>query len=424
MLRSYAPLLLALPSVAVAQNDECTGALPLPLGATAYDTTAATTSGPLWPCATGGTDLWYLFTAPNAGSFTISTCNGSGYDTALEAFTGSCAALVPLICNDDSCGLQSRIGFLANAGDQIYVRVGGFNGAAGFGTLEVAEEVPVLNPANGHYYQVVTTTVDWPTADQIAQSFTYQGLQGHLVTISDAAEDQFVYFTLAGGALGNAWLGAYQDMSSPTYSEPAGGWTWVTGEPFIYTNWYPGEPNNSTGGQEHYLGYWPADQWNDYAASSANVARFVVEYESSSIGTSYCTPAVPNSTGGPSFLRAEGSTSVAANTVTLVTSSLPPNAFGFYLTSMGQGMIPGPGGSQGTLCLGGAIGRYVAPGQIMSSGPQGELRLPIDLTRHPTPAGLVQVQAGQTWRFQCWHRDANPNVTSNFSDAVAVTFVQ
>ena len=49
------------------------------------------------------------------------------------------------------------------------------------------------------------------------------------------------------------WLGGFQDLTSPNYSEPSGGWTWVTGEPWSYTNWFPGEPNN-TGGGEDYLG--------------------------------------------------------------------------------------------------------------------------------------------------------------------------
>ena len=29
---------------------------------------------------------------------------------------------------------------------------------------------------------------------------------------------------------------------------------------------------------------------------------------------------------------------------------------------------------------------------------------------------------GQTWNFQAWYRDANPTVTSNFTDAVGITF--
>jgi hypothetical protein len=29
---------------------------------------------------------------------------------------------------------------------------------------------------------------------------------------------------------------------------------------------------------------------------------------------------------------------------------------------------------------------------------------------------------GETWYFQAWHRDANPTLTSNFTDAVSITF--
>ena len=32
------------------------------------------------------------------------------------------------------------------------------------------------------------------------------------------------------------------------------------------------------------------------------------------------------------------------------------------------------------------------------------------------------VQAGETWNFQAWFRDANPDSTSNFTDGVAGTF--
>ena len=299
---------LAICSSTFAQNDECTGALPLSLGATAFDTSTATLSATPWPCASGGgPDLWYEFTAPSDGSFSFNTCTGSGYDTALELFTGTCTALVSVACSDDDCGLQSRVGTTALAGEQFFVRVGGWNGLNGPGTLTVEQNLPTLNPANGHYYQIVPMNVDWPTADQMASSMSHMGFAGHLVTISDAAEDAFVYSTLAGGPLGNSWLGAYQDMTSPTYSEPSGGWTWVTGEPFNYTNWTAGEPNNG-GGQEHFLGYWPADRWNDYTAVSGNVGSFVVEFESVDIGTAYCLPAVVNSSGGSATLSARGST--------------------------------------------------------------------------------------------------------------------
>ena len=40
----------------------------------------------------------------------------------------------------------------------------------------------------------------------------------------------------------------------------------------------------------------------------------------------------------------------------------------------------------------------------------------------PTPTGLVQVAAGETWNFQAWYRDANPGPTSNFTPSVSVLF--
>ena len=142
------------------------------------------------------------------------------------------------------------------------------------------------------------------------------------------------------------------------------------------------------------------------------------------IGTRYCTPAVPNSTGSSGRITATGSDVAAMNDVTLAASDLPNNAFGFFLTSLTQGMVAQPGGSLGVLCLGGGIGRYVGPGQIQNSGSTGGFQYTIDLTQHPTPTGFVQVQAGQTWNFQCWHRDSIAGAAvSNFSDAVSLTFL-
>jgi len=141
-----------------------------------------------------------------------------------------------------------------------------------------------------------------------------------------------------------------------------------------------------------------------------------------SIGARYCTAAV-NSTGASALLGATGSAAAQQNDVTLRCTRMPQNAFSFFLTSATQGFVANPGGSQGNLCLSGGIGRYIGPGQVQNSGAAGEVALRINLNQHPTPTGLVSVAAGQTWNFQCWYRDANPTVTSNFSDGLAVAFL-
>ncbi|MEZ6015637.1 MAG: hypothetical protein R3F49_11015 [Planctomycetota bacterium] len=100
----------ALPLTAFAQNDECSTAQVVTAGSYAFDTTLATLSPELWPCANaGGPDLWYTYTATTTGNVTFSTCTGTSFDTALEAFDGTCANLASIACNDDSCGLQSRV---------------------------------------------------------------------------------------------------------------------------------------------------------------------------------------------------------------------------------------------------------------------------------------------------------------------------
>jgi hypothetical protein len=139
-----------------------------------------------------------------------------------------------------------------------------------------------------------------------------------------------------------------------------------------------------------------------------------------SLGVRFCANAAPNSTGSVARIHATGSALAMANDLRLTTFSLPTNSVGFFLNSRTQGNVPGAGGAQGTLCLGGAIGRYSA--SAASSGSAGVLTLELDLGALPTPTGPAPALAGQTWSFQCWHRDANPGPTSNFSDAVAVTF--
>ncbi|MEM6675234.1 MAG: hypothetical protein AAF726_20470 [Planctomycetota bacterium] len=138
------------------------------------------------------------------------------------------------------------------------------------------------------------------------------------------------------------------------------------------------------------------------------------------IGTRYCSPAVVNSTGAPATLRAYGKTWAFLNEVTLTAEGLPPGSFGFFLASRSETLVPGAGGSQGTLCLGGSIGRYA--GDVFAAGPIGAGALRIDLASMPSPHGTTSVIAGRIWRFQAWYRDANPGLTSNFTDAVAIRF--
>jgi hypothetical protein len=137
-------------------------------------------------------------------------------------------------------------------------------------------------------------------------------------------------------------------------------------------------------------------------------------------GVGYC-PGNPNSTGMPSEISASGSRVVSNNDLTLTATDLPPLVFGFFIVSRLQGLVMNPAGSAGNLCLSGAIGRYVGPGQIMNSGLAGEISLTLDLTAIPQPLGFEAVMSGDQWNFQLWHRDAGS--TSNFTNGVQVDFI-
>src|SRR6185436_5173756 len=107
---------------------------------------------------------------------------------------------------------------------------------------------------------------------------------GYLATITSAEENALV-FNLANQDATvwyngyGPWLGGIQPTGS---TEPAGGWSWVTGEPFTYQNWAPGQPNNNQnedriqfGGQAN-----RSSAWNDVGRNTVNFTRgFAVEYD-------------------------------------------------------------------------------------------------------------------------------------------------
>ena len=141
------------------------------------------------------------------------------------------------------------------------------------------------------------------------------------------------------------------------------------------------------------------------------------------IANTYCT-SNPNSTMEVGDIFATGSSVVAVNELTLHARDLPLNSFGYFLTSRTQGCVDMPGGSQGKLCLGGAVGRYSAPGQIQFSAGVQAFALTIDQSQTPDPAiGLIAIQPGESWNFQAWYRDQVGGApTSNFTNALSLNF--
>ena len=162
-----------------------------------------------------------------------------------------------------------------------------------------------------------------------------------------------------------------------------------------------------------------------YAASGVGLTTDLYAYESApSIGTVYCTPSVPNSSGLSARIEAVGNNLSGIPLpyrVELHTAAMPRTQFTYLIASQNPGLILNPGGSAGTLCLGGSILR-IWP-SLTNTGFEGRTRFELD-TSHVAGVGQPHsIQAGQTWHFQAWVRDFLPNgATSNFTDGLAVMF--
>ena len=152
-------------------------------------------------------------------------------------------------------------------------------------------EWPVTENGNGNSYELVTspTSLLWSEAQALAFA-----MGGHLATLTSPEENAFVFDNLAQSSalyyngFWGPWLGGYQDVNAPDYSEPDGGWRWVTGEVWDWQHWDPGQPDNSSGDDRlHFVARppegIPLGEWNDWPGSTAATQTFIVEYPVRSI---------------------------------------------------------------------------------------------------------------------------------------------
>ncbi|MCW3095762.1 MAG: hypothetical protein JWL77_1380 [Chthonomonadaceae bacterium] len=148
------------------------------------------------------------------------------------------------------------------------------------GTRQAHAQV-VFFSGTGHYYEAVQASVTWPQARDAAATRTYLGRTGHLVTITSAAEQAFVTGSFPVAIPNGYWIGAYQDKTATDFSEPAGGFRWVTGEPWQYTAWNSGEPNNNGGfgPSEDFVIFASEGRWNDQGTATSVGTGYIVEYD-------------------------------------------------------------------------------------------------------------------------------------------------
>lgn len=133
--------------------------------------------------------------------------------------------------------------------------------------IAVVCAIPIGNAVGAmHYYSGTGNYYEWhsvphPTwssARDMAAALSYQGTAGELVTITSAGEQAFIESIMTSDlAYYEApWIGATWDET----------WQWVSGEPWSYTHWSPGEPSQN--GPYAYIYEWGiapsmAYRWDD-----------------------------------------------------------------------------------------------------------------------------------------------------------------
>lgn len=161
-------------------------------------------------------------------------------------------------------------------------------------------QAATVGPSGHAYEYVASSDITWTDANTAADAMLYAGVYGHLVTIFDQAQNDFVQGLLA-GVTGSVWLGGSDAQTEGT-------WKWVTGERFwqggtngtvgpdiFYANWLPFVEPNNYGGNENYLAMFGGavstgtfaqpGKWNDLVNNQPggspyfSIKGYVVEYD-------------------------------------------------------------------------------------------------------------------------------------------------
>jgi len=161
-------------------------------------------------------------------------------------------------------------------------------------------ESPTSDSFGGHYYEYFSTPAAYEQSQKFARSKSHGGIQGHVVTVSSEAENNFVRDLLlrSGTAVASSWLGCSDTELQHDWSWKEGPdaglkfWSGVGSQGAAidshYSNWKEHEPNNANGVEEEDCATFVAEKlqengdvisyWNDVRCQSKN--GVIVEYSS------------------------------------------------------------------------------------------------------------------------------------------------
>lgn len=136
--------------------------------------------------------------------------------------------------------------------------------------LEIEPLTPtVIKEYNNHVYYRFDNSMNWKEAKAYCEL-----LGGHLVTISDQKENDFVANLVSNGSMNLYWLGLYDSNGKKDYK-------WVDGIDNTYRLWEKEQPNCDQGIQFYAAMVRGMGDWNDLANYTEGKTGFVCEIEKS-----------------------------------------------------------------------------------------------------------------------------------------------
>ncbi|MCB9916416.1 MAG: hypothetical protein H6828_14905 [Planctomycetes bacterium] len=408
-------------------NDDCTNAAAIAGdGLFAFDTNLATVGAEgqteaicLFFGQSGiDSDVWYSWTAPASGTAVISTCGLTGVDTKLAAYPGGgCpTAGSSLVCNDDTCGLQSELSLAVTAGSSYMIQVGTFPGAAqGTGSLAIK----TFTGDNDH--------CSTPVAIAGQGSFAYDATNA--TTGLEGQAEAACFFFGSSNVHKDLWFSWTADVTGDATVSTCAGATFDTKIAAYAGSGCPAAPalacNDDSCGLQSSMTF-PVVAGTTYtlqigtfsAATTAGPASFDVAIAPTEPGSGFCfcdgtgaaapclagTGAAGNgcansANAAGAHLTASGTATVGSDTVVLSGSGLPTGQPGLYF--------------QGENAINGGLG--VVFGDGLRCAGQNVIRLGVRVTdgtgASDTTGITVSVKGGVTVgdlrHYQLWYRDPN-----------------
>lgn len=147
-------------------------------------------------------------------------------------------------------------------------------------TLEPEVDVQVMT-FNDHTYAIFDNADTWDAAEKYCEF-----LGGHLAVITSREENDAVWAFVSANKCETVFMGL-SDL------ETDGEWKWVTGEPFVFSNWSTNQPDGlDTEYYGEYLCGYSGGKWNDNAynpRSQEGGIHFICEWDRIVIGTTNLT---------------------------------------------------------------------------------------------------------------------------------------